>query len=387
MKIKRNKIINLSILIFIIVIIVCSYFSETIKNMLLPEVTVASLKSSTIGNSVDSSGTVYYENTHKIFLMSDWSIKDICVKVNQNVKKGDVLAKVYNNEIVLKEREEQQIIMQLQDEINDLKKASTPDQNKIQEDQYKLNTENLKYKEIRKGLTSDGSILSDVDGKIYSINSQYSTNASDSSSDTSSISNESSSSSSGESSSSSGSNALFEIVNSNSKLCVEWVVSSEDSQNFSIGNEVNITYEDSQDETSSKTAKATISDKKYDSSKDEYELSASIITNNSLKANDTVTVSTESKNIKYNNVIPKSCLYEDNGIDYIYEVNSKNSALSSDQYVKKVQVQVIDSDSLNCSIKSSNGIELGNSYGIVSSTSKPIEDNSEVRISTTDSSR
>ncbi|URZ17650.1 efflux RND transporter periplasmic adaptor subunit [Clostridium felsineum] len=378
MKNKKNKIITISIIVFVGIIVVCTYFSKTIKNMLLPEVTISYMKPGSIGESLESTGTIQYENTHKIYPMSNWQVKQVCVKLNQEVKKGDVLAKVDNDEISLKEKEEQEIIMQLQDEINSLKKVQPPDQDKIKEDQYKLDTENIKYKAIRKGLTNDGSILSDVDGKIVSINFQNGESASDTQSD-------SSSSSQAGDNVQSASNDLFEIISSDTTLSVKWIASDKDAEKFSIGDNVNVTSKDGEN---SNAETATISEKKYDSTKDEYEFLATLNNNKDLKENDKVTVSTQENEKKYDIVIPKSCLYDENGVDYIYAVKAKNGALENEEYVEKIQVKVIDSDTLNCAIKSVNDGHLDKSnYGIVSSSSKSIDDNSEVKLVTTEVSR
>lgn len=377
MKSKRNKIVSISIIVFIVIVVLCTYFSKTVNNMLLPEVTVAYLKPGTIGDSFEGMGTVEYENTHKIYSMPNWSIKEIDVKLNQSVKKGDVLAKVDNDAINLKEREEEMIIMQLQDEIDTLKKAATPDQDKIKEDQYKLDTENLKYSEIRKGLTADGSILSDVDGKIVNINSKNAASSSESADEDSiGASSDQASSEAGEDLGGS-SDALFQIVSNEPSLCVKFTVSSKDADKFSASSKVNVISGDA--ETSKATAvEAVVSEKKYKASTDEYEISADISGNTGLKQDDKVTVATEENAKRYSNVISKSCLVEENGIDYIYEVSTGSSgALGGQSSVKKVEVQVVAYDSINCAIKAANSSEL--SGGIVTNTSKPISDNDEVK--------
>lgn len=387
MKIKRNKMVNISIIVFIAIVVLCTYFSKTIKNMLLPEVTVAYLKPGTIGEGFEGEGTVEYESTHKIYSMQNWSVKEVNVKLNQSVKKGDVLAKVDNDEINLKEREAQAVIMQLQDEIDTLKKVAAPDQNKIKEDQYKLDTENEKYKAIRKGLTDDGSILSDVDGKIVSINSKNGGSSSSISSDedSSGALDEKSSLMLGEDSSASGS-VLFEIVSNDPSLCVKYTVSSKDAGKLSVGTKVKVIS--GSDDSNPKSAAVTgaVSEKKYNSSKDEYEISAVIKEKTNLKKDDKVTIAVDGNTKRYNNVIPKSCLYEENGVDYVYKLNSgSNGVLGEGSSVKKVQVQVIAFDSMNCSIKAANSSEL--SGGIVTNTSKPISDNDEVKSIFTAASR
>ena len=53
------------------------------------------------------------------------------------------------------------------------------------------------------------------------------------------------------------------------------------------------------------------------------------------KAADKVTVSSVEETKRYDNVIPKSCLSQEGGLDYIYVVKEENGVLGGDFYVKK----------------------------------------------------
>lgn len=360
---KRNNTINIIIIIFISIVVFCTYFSKTIKNMLLPEVSVVTLKSGTIGNNYQTEGTIKYANTHKIYAMNNWNVKDVLVKINQDVKRGDGLAKVDNDAITLSEREEKATIINLQNQIEALKNTPNPDQNKINEYQFQLNTENMKYKQIRKGLTLDGSILSDIDGKIVAINSQNGTQNPSSNSSTVA-----------------GNNALFEIAGSQPDFLVNWTNISNDARNIAVGDKVNIIASSSDNNISAKQLTANVSQKQYNDQTNQYEFSASIDGKPNLKEDDNVTISTIDNTKRYDSVIPKSCLSQENGLNYIFVVNQKDGALGFYEYVQKVQVQVVASDDENCSIKPANGTSISSNLGIVMSTSKAIDDNSEVKL-------
>ncbi len=245
-RIKKNKIITILIIVFISIIVFCTYFSKTIKNMLLPEVNTVHIKPGTIGEGVEFKGIVQYENTHKIISKPNWNIKEIKVKVNQNVKEGDVLASVDNDEITLKEKIQKVKIMKLEDELKNLKNPpksskskegdeskpslgeednSKSNNNRIKEVQFELETENMQYKEIRKGLTEDGNILSNIDGKIVSIGGSLSAGAG---------------SDGGSAAASTGSTSLFEIANSETNFSVRWTVSSKEGEKYSIGDKINV---------------------------------------------------------------------------------------------------------------------------------------------------
>lgn len=354
---KRKKIISICIIVFACILIFCTYFSKTIKNMLLPSVTVVNLKSGAIGDSVEAEGTVNYENTYKIYSGSNWNVKNVCVTVNQKVKKGDVLGKVDNDAINLAERKQQIEIMKLEDELNTLNSTPNADKNKIQEDEYELSTEKLEANQIRKGLDENGNILSDIDGTIVNINSQSSNSSSNSSS-----------------------SALFEIADSNSKFSVNFEADSKSAEKFSVGQSINLIKNADEQNNKQNKLTAAITQKNYNSEKDMYEFIAEINGDLNVKAGEKVTVSSIEETKRYNNVIPKSCLSEDGGLDYIYVVNMENDALGGEETVQKVQVEVVASDNINCSIKAVGGQSIPSNYGIVMSTSKEIENNTEVKL-------
>ncbi|PJI07691.1 hypothetical protein CUB90_07370 [Clostridium sp. CT7] len=168
---------------------------------------------------------------------------------------------------------------------------------------------------------------------------------------------------------------------------VNFEVPSKSADQFSIGGTVNVLMK--ADEKSDKQNKvlATITQKNYNSEKDMYTFSAEINDAVNFKEGDKVTVSSVEDTKRYDNVIPKSCLSEDGGLDYIFVVNMKDDALGGEDYVQKVQIQVIASDDKSCSIKAPAGQSIPKNYGIVMSTSKEIQDNSEVKLDNKNESR
>ncbi|EKO1913409.1 efflux RND transporter periplasmic adaptor subunit [Clostridium botulinum] len=392
---KKNKIITILIIAFISIIVFCTYFSKTIKNMLLPEVNTVHIKPGTIGEGVEFKGIVQYENTHKIVSKPNWNIKEIKVKVNQNIKEGDVLASVDNDEITLQEKIQKVKIMKLENELKNLKNPPKPSEskegdeskpslgeennskinnnNRIKEVQFELETENMQYKEIRKGLTEDGNILSDIDGKIVSIGGALSAGAG---------------SDGGSAAASAGGTSLFEIGSSQTNFSVRWKVSSKEGEKYSIGDKINVFVpsgkKDSSGNIQEKKVSSSINQKKYIDEKEEYEFLADIKDKAYINQGDKVTITTAESTKRYNNVIPKSCLNEDQGKSYIFLVKQRGGALGSEFYVEKVFVQLVAYDDQNCSIKPYTGNDsIKDSYGIVSNTSKPLTENTEVKLQLT----
>lgn len=240
---KRKKIINSIIVIFISIFLACTYFSRTVKNILLPMVTVVNSKSGVIGDGFETEGTI-----------------------------------------------------------------------------VKINSQNL---------NSDSS----------PVDSRY-------------------------------------------KFAVNFDTDLRDGNKFSIGGNVDVLIKIDEKANKEKKVKAIISQKDYDSEKGTYMFSAKISDVSDLKAGEKVTISFAEETKRYDNVIPKRCLTKEDGLDYVYVLNTDTSALSGGYCVQKVQVKVIASDSTNCAIKSPEGGAIPKNYGIVLSSSKPIENNSEVKLDT-----
>lgn len=350
---KRKKIINIIIILFIGTFLFCLYFSKTIKNMLLPKVVTMQLSSGVIGDNAQMKGVVKYENTNKIYAEKDWKIKEISVKVNQSIKKGDILGKVDNEDINLREREQNIEIMKLQEELKEAQNEKEKNQDKIKQIEYQIATEKIKYKEIRKGLDEDGNIISDMDGTIVNAGLQDSE-----------------------------SSALFEIADNNTKFSVSFEIDSKDVDKFLVGDTVSIFLETDSNDNKGEQFNAVISQKIYNSEKESYTLLAQLDNPSNIKVGDTVSVSTTKEMKRYDNVIPKSCLTFENGMDYVYVINNKEGVLGDGFVAEKVQVQVVASDSTNCAVEAPNGANIPDNYGIIVSTSKEISNNCEVKLST-----
>ncbi len=96
-----------------------------------------------------------------------------------------------------------------------------------------------------------------------------------------------------------------------------------------------------------------------------------------VSANQSVNVSIGGNSQDYDCVIPKSAVRTDSSGSFVYVVNSKNSPLGNRYYAEKVAVQVIASDDIQAAVS---GL-YGNEY-ILTTSNKPIENGTQVRLST-----
>ncbi len=88
---KRKDWIKNAIIVFLVVMLVLTFCSDTIMNMYLPEVTTEAATEGMIKESVRGSGTAEVNQACQIKLEASRTIKTVNVKVGQEVKEGDVL--------------------------------------------------------------------------------------------------------------------------------------------------------------------------------------------------------------------------------------------------------------------------------------------------------
>lgn len=90
---KPNKktILKNILIIFVIVMIILTFFSNTIMNASLPEVSAAYVKNGTITERVRGSGVAQSNSSYKVTVEDAREISEVKIKAGDNVKEGDVL--------------------------------------------------------------------------------------------------------------------------------------------------------------------------------------------------------------------------------------------------------------------------------------------------------
>lgn len=79
---------------------------------------------------------------------------------------------------------------------------------------------------------------------------------------------------------------------------------------------------------------------------------------------------------KYDTIVPKSCVYEDNNSKFVLKVISKNSPFGNRYYAERISVEVLASDEMKCAVRGN--ISLGDS--IITAASKPVSAGDQVRM-------
>ncbi len=90
-KSKKRELIKTIAIIFLVILLLLTFFSNTIMNRSLPEVATQSIVSGTINAKIRGSGTVSANESYEVNLKQTRTVHSICVKVGDAVEQGDLL--------------------------------------------------------------------------------------------------------------------------------------------------------------------------------------------------------------------------------------------------------------------------------------------------------
>ena len=90
-KTKRREWVKTFAIIFLVVLLILTFFSQTIMNRSLPEVVAQYVESGTINAKIRGSGAVSADETYDVTISQTRKIRSVLVKVGDTVNAGDVL--------------------------------------------------------------------------------------------------------------------------------------------------------------------------------------------------------------------------------------------------------------------------------------------------------
>ena len=90
-KSKKRELIKTIAIVFLAVLLVLTFFSNTIMNRSLPEVATGMVNSGTINAKIRGSGTVSANETYEVIINQTREVRSVCVKVGDTVNQGDLL--------------------------------------------------------------------------------------------------------------------------------------------------------------------------------------------------------------------------------------------------------------------------------------------------------
>lgn len=90
-KSKKRELIKTIAIIFLIIMLLLTFFSQTIMNHSLPEVATQAISSGTINAKIRGSGTVSANETYEVVINQTREVRSVCVKTGDTVAEGDLL--------------------------------------------------------------------------------------------------------------------------------------------------------------------------------------------------------------------------------------------------------------------------------------------------------
>ena len=111
-KVSKREWVKTAAIIFLAILLVLTFFSNTIMNATLPEVAAQQIEGGTINAKIRGSGTVGANETYDVTINQTRKIASVLVKVGQSVSAGDTL--------FLLESQESDEVKAAQDELDQL---------------------------------------------------------------------------------------------------------------------------------------------------------------------------------------------------------------------------------------------------------------------------
>lgn len=90
-KSKKRESIKTIAIVFLVILLILTFFSGTIMNYSLPEVATQMVSSGTINAKIRGSGTLAANETYEVNLNQTRGVRSVCVKVGDTVAEGDLL--------------------------------------------------------------------------------------------------------------------------------------------------------------------------------------------------------------------------------------------------------------------------------------------------------
>jgi len=140
-KSKKRELIKTIAIIFLVIMLLLTFFSQTIMNHSLPEVATQVVQSGTINAKIRGSGTVAANESYEVVINQTREVRSVCVKTGDTVEEGTLL-------FVLGDMESQE----MRDAQNALAEAELAYQKKILELSKGYAEKDLSVKNIRLAL-------------------------------------------------------------------------------------------------------------------------------------------------------------------------------------------------------------------------------------------
>ncbi|MGM9607355.1 MAG: HlyD family efflux transporter periplasmic adaptor subunit [Oscillospiraceae bacterium] len=134
-KSKKRELIKTIAIVFLVILMALTFFSNTIMNRSLPEVATQSISSGTINAKIRGSGTVAANESYEVIINQTREVRSVCVKVGDTVSQGDllfVLGDMESSELKSAQEQLDSLNLQYQQQLLTLSKEYAGDDRAIQ---------------------------------------------------------------------------------------------------------------------------------------------------------------------------------------------------------------------------------------------------------------
>ena len=371
---RRKKTIRTVSVIFLSIILLLTFSSKTILQILLPEVEVTQGKAGELIALSNWKGTVYARQTEKLFAYGNEKVKEVNVSAGQVVKKGDTLAvldiRSSNIEIKkaelsllraeherLRSKEEYEAV--IKEYRNGRTRTGSGDaawemkakeyDRLLEEKDAELEIIQLELADKKHKVPAGGLLKAPVDGQIISVSTQ-------------------------QGSFTSPGQVLFELISDEQNLSIKWMVDPQqggdikpnDSLQMSILLPEKISFD------------GVIANKTYLAAEGKYEVTSDIREDvPGLEMNQRVDITLRRTSQKYPLIVARSCVVRENAKDYIYLLKTRSGVWGEENFVQKKEVKVVETDEWSAAIS---GLGLSAEDKIVSFSSKVLADQTQVKL-------
>lgn len=432
----KRRIIGRLGIILIIVIILLTFLSKTINNLLMPKVTTVQFVKGSLQESFEAEGTVELLEKSRVISAGTWKVEEVAVKADQQVKKGDVLAVINERDIRIDLKTLDYEIIKLENDLQSYKENFKPIRLSDYERELQLAEKEIdaakKHFDVTKEMydagietkknledaqdsynnklyqyQSKGELLEDKKRENQYAQDEFDRTVKEKAADLElkkMIYEKKCENITGDGRiisdmdglitavnvqpgmSTSINQVMFEITEISSPYRVTWLLNAEKASSYAVGDEVTIQIEGEvieEDKAVFKTeyVKTIIAGKEFIADSDKYKYWADIPRGEygvkvEAKEGQKAEVRAVKSSETYDFLLPKSGITEIQGNYYIYEMKKRRGALGDEDYVVQAEVNILDEDDFYVAIS---GFYRSDDRVVVNTT-KPLSDGVKVYV-------
>ncbi len=329
--------------ILIVVLLICTFISQTIANSLLPVVTAVGVTGGTLDDSFQGSGSVNYTEISEIALPSDLKILEIYVSPGEHVTEGEPICKVDVRSFLLEYQRFSLLLEQLQEDYQD-SRISEKEKDYISKQIALLTSGMALYEESH---LLDELLCAEVSGVVREIYVEAG--------DTKPA-----------------GTIILDIIPDTAKKQTVLLVPQEMALRFEEGDKASISYVDETAET--KSSVSTIATKTFDNESGAF-LFTVLLENETVYEGQDVEVKLIKTSDYYDSLIPIAAVRSDSNGEYVFVLRTKAGLFGEEQFVQRLDITVVDRSSYYVTVDLFNLADR-----VVIATSLPLVSGQKVRV-------